>query len=398
MTLRISTDTERFLIVGAGFSGAVLARSLADAGFHCDVFEENNHVGGHCHTARDRDTGVLVHRQGPHTLHSDDAGVWEFIEQFTTIHPYRHLKRAKVRGELYPLPINLQTVNQFFRTALGPNGARAFIEKEAEPFAAQLDGRPPANFEEAGLAKVGRRLYEAFYRGYTIKQWGKEPKTLPASVFSRVPIRFNYDWNYFRHARQGQPVGGYTLLVERILAHENISVHLGRPLSPTEDTSAYRHVFYSGPIDRFFDWRHGRLPYRTLRFEDVRQHGDVQACDVVNYCDDTDPHTRVTEHKHFSAGWETHEDTILSYEYSADCGPDDVPYYPLRLAQDETMLAAYVDAARRMSGVSFIGRLGTYRYIDMDVAIREATEAATATATAIAATTPIPVFFVEPTK
>jgi UDP-galactopyranose mutase len=254
---------------------------------------------------------------------------------------------------------------------------------------------PPANFEEAGLGRIGRRLYEAFYRGYTLKQWGIDPRRLPAHVFGRLPIRFSFASNYFHHSRQGQPVGGYTALVEKILAHENIAVTLGRPFAGGDDTSGYRHVFYSGPLDRFFGWKAGRLSYRTLRFEDLRDTGDFQGCAVLNYCDEAVPYTRVTEHKHFS-GWEAPEGTVVSYEYASDCGPGDTPYYPLRLTGDRSGLDAYIAMAKATPGVSFIGRLGTYRYIDMDVAIREAFTTAEATLAAIADGAPLPAFFVQP--
>lgn len=384
----------RFLIVGAGLSGAVLARTLAEAGCHCDVFEERADVGGHCRTVRDRETGVLVHREGPHTLHSDDQGVWAFVERFSEIYPYRHLKRALAGGELYVSPINLQTLNQFFGKALGPEEARELVAAEAAPYAAKLDGSP-ANFEEAGLATIGKRLFDAFYRGYTVKQWGIEPSALPASVFARVPIRFDYNDNYFRHSRQGQPVGGYSLLIERILDHPGIDVSVGRTFDPAADGSGWRHVFYSGPIDRYFGWRHGRLAYRTLRFEDVRSKGVRQGCAVINCCDPSLPYTRITEHKFF-APYEPVEDTLVSYEYSSDCGPSDTPYYPLRIAGNRTMFDAYAASARATPGVSFLGRLGTYRYIDMDVAIREAMDAGARIMAALDASAPIPTFFVDP--
>lgn len=384
----------RFLMVGAGLTGAVLARVLAEAGCACDVFEERDYVGGHCHTARDRETGVLVHRNGPHTLHTDDDRVWKFVERFVEIHPYRHLKRARAGGELFPLPVNLQTLNQFFHGAFSPAEAKAKVAAEAAPFRAALAGREPANFEEAGLARIGTRLFDAFYRGYTVKQWGIAPKDLPAYVFSRVPIRFDYDANYFHHARQGQPVGGYTQMVAKILDHPGIRLHLNRPFSP-EDSAGYHRVFYSGPLDRYFNWRTGRLAYRTLRFEDVTTQGNFQACAVINCCDESDPYTRVTEHKHFSP-WEQLEGSVVSYEYSSACGPDDTPFYPLRLTGDRSMLDAYVALARDTPGVSFVGRLGTYRYIDMDVAIREAMDAAAATLAERAGGPPLPAFFVAP--
>ena len=387
-------DIPRILIVGAGLSGAVLARVLAENDCRCDVFEEQGFVAGHCHTVRDRDTGVLIHRHGPHTLHTDDADCWRFVERFTEIYPYRHVKRARVGAELYPLPINLQTLNQFFRRALSPDEARALVAQEAAEAAAGLPATP-TNFEEAGLLKIGRRLYEAFYRGYTIKQWGIEPRRLPVAVFARLPIRFDYNQNYFHHDRQGQPVGGYTAMVDRMLDHANIAVTLGRAYGQHDDHSIYRHVFYSGPIDRYFDWRHGRLGYRTLRFEDRRFAGDAQGCAVINYCDEDVPFTRVTEHKHFSP-WEKPTASVVSYEYSADCKPGEVPAYPLRLTGDRSLLDRYVASAKAVPGLSFVGRLGTYRYIDMDAAIREAMRAAETTLAALRSDAPIPTFFVEP--
>lgn len=387
-------ETPRILIVGAGLSGAVLARVLAEGGVRCVVFEERPYVAGHCFTERDRETGVMVHRHGPHTLHTDDAEIWAFVERFTTIHPYRHVKAARVGDELFPLPINLQTLNQFFRRALTPASARNLVAEEVAA-SNQGIGGSPANFEEAALSKIGRKLYEAFYRGYTIKQWGVEPRELPAYVFGRLPIRFNYDQNYFHHSRQGQPVGGFTPMIEKILDHANIELHLSRPFDAEADRSAYRHVFYSGPIDRFFGWRHGRLAYRTLRFDEERLSGDAQGCSVINYCDEAVPYTRVTEHKHFSA-WEKPEGTVVSYEYSADCGPNDNPYYPIRLARDRAQFSTYMAGAEATQGVTFIGRLGTYRYIDMDVAIREAMTAGAATLAALKDGVEIPAFFVKP--
>ena len=388
------SEVPYFLVVGAGLSGAVLARTLAEAGCHCDVFEARPQIGGHCRTVRDPETGILVHREGPHTLHSDDEAVWAFVERFCEVYPYRHLKRALTGGELYVSPINLQTLNQFFRMALGPEEARDLVAAEAAPYATQRNG-PPANFEEAGLGLIGKRLFDAFYRDYTIKQWGVEPRDLPASVFGRVPVRFDYNDNYFRHGRQGQPVGGYSRLIERILDHPGIAVSAGRAYEPADPPGPYRHVFYSGPLDRFFGWRHGRLPYRTLRFEDVRSKGVRQGCAVVICCDRSVPYTRVTEHKFF-APYEQHDDTLISYEYSADCGPADTPYYPLRLADSRAKVESYVAGARSIPDVSFFGRLGTYRYIDMDQAIREAMDVGACTLAAMRASAPIPAFFVDP--
>jgi UDP-galactopyranose mutase len=382
----------RFLIVGAGLSGAVLARTFADAGCYCDVLDEQSYVGGGCRTISDEETGILVHRKGPHTLHSDDPAVWAFVERFSEIYPYRHLKRALTGGELYVSPINLQTLNQFFHTTLGPDEARSLVETEAAPY---LLDHPPANFEEAGLAMIGRRLFDAFYRGYTIKQWGVEPRELPASIFGRAPIRFDYNDNYFRHGRQGQPIGGYSLLTERILRHANINVSLGRAYDPLDPSETHRHVFYSGPIDRYFAWQDGRLPYRSVRFDDVRSKGLRQGCAVIICCDQSVPYTRTTEHKHFSP-YVQFEGTIVSYEYSSDCGDSDTPDYPLHVAGTRAIFESYAARAYATPGVSFLGRLGTYRYIDMDTAIREAMDAGARTLAAIRTSAPIPTFFIAP--
>ncbi|MGA2495852.1 MAG: UDP-galactopyranose mutase [Roseiarcus sp.] len=388
-----SHDAPEFLVVGAGLTGAVLARSLAEAGCRCEVWEESAQVGGHCATVRDAKTGILVHKHGPHTLHTDDETIWAFVERFATIHPYRHLKRARVGGELFPSPINLQTINQFFRTALGPKEAAALIAAEAAPHT--KTSAPPANFEEAGLSRVGKRLYDAFYRGYTIKQWGIEPRELPASVFGRVPVRFDFSENYFHHTRQGQPVGGYSQLTAKILEHHNIHLRLNASFNLSDVANERRHIFYTGPLDRYFDFRFGRLPYRTLRFEHERGVGFKQGCAVINYCDESVSYTRVTEHKYFS-GWERNEATLVTHEHSYDCGPNDPPYYPLRVTGDRKRLDEYVAAARRERCVSFLGRLGTYRYIDMDVAIREALSAATTTLSALKSGISPPPFFIEP--
>jgi UDP-galactopyranose mutase len=215
-------------------------------------------------------------------------------------------------------------------------------------------------------------LYEAFFRSYTIKQWGVSPSQLPASILKRLPVRFNYDDNYFAHRFQGMPREGYTVIVERLLDHPNITVHLNRSFR-REEAADFGHVFYSGPIDAWFDHSEGRLGYRTLDFEPIRAQGDFQGCAVLNYCDDSVPWTRISEHKHF-APWEAHEKTLCFKEFSRECGPGDIPYYPIRLVEEKALLSRYVDLARREQGVTFVGRLGTYRYLDMDVTIAEALE------------------------
>ena len=354
-------------IVGAGFSGAVIAHELAAQGYRVTVFDERAHIAGNCHTERDAESGVLMHVYGPHIFHTDNERVWQFVNQFSRFEPYVNRVKALTGGRVFSLPINLLTINQFFGKILNPQQAEAFIADLGDT--SIID---PASFEEQALRFVGRELYEAFFKSYTIKQWGVSPSQLPASILKRLPVRFNYDDNYFAHRFQGMPREGYTVIVERLLDHPNITVHLNRSFR-REEAADFGHVFYSGPIDAWFDHSEGRLGYRTLDFEPIRAQGDFQGCAVLNYCDDSVPWTRISEHKHF-APWEAHEKTLCFKEFSRECGPGDIPYYPIRLVEDKALLSRYVDLARREQGVTFVGRLGTYRYLDMDVTIAEALE------------------------
>lgn len=359
-------DMGSVAIAGAGLSGAVIARQLAEAGFKVDVFEPRPHVAGNCHTERDPETGVLVHRYGPHIFHTADEEVWAFVNRFGTFKPFRLKVRATVKGgQVFGLPINLTTINAFFGKQFAPEEARSFLAGLGEGGLEK-----PANFEEHGLRFVGRELYQAFFEGYTRKQWGMEPKLLPASVLKRLPVRFDHNDEYFNHPHQAMPVDGYTPIVEAMLAAPGVRVHLRRPFLRSQ-TAAYDHVFHTGPLDGYFDYELGRLSYRTLDFRHSRQPGDHQGCPIMNYCDASVPHTRITEHKHF-APWESHEHTLFSQEFSRPAVADDIPYYPVRLAGDEPLLAAYVRRAREAKGVTFVGRLATYRYLDMDVCVGEA--------------------------
>ena len=359
-----------FLSVGAGLSGAVLARALAQAGHKVTVIDSRAHVAGNCHTERCPDTGVLVHVYGPHIFHTDDAQVWDYVNGFARFLPYRNRVKSTVGGAVYSLPVNLHTINQFFGRTMRPEEARAFIEQTQ----ADTSITDPQSFEEQALRFVGRDLYEAFFRGYTEKQWGCAPTQLPASILKRLPLRFNYDDNYFNHRFQGMPEQGYTAMVEAILAHDNIDVHLDTPFTHAMGARA-DHVIWSGPLDAYFDYRLGRLGYRTLDFERFTDTGDYQGCAVMNYGARDVPYTRITEHKHF-APWESHEKTVCYREYARACGPDDIPYYPIRLVEEKALLGQYEALAQAQDGVSFVGRLGTYRYLDMDVTIREALDLA----------------------
>ena len=377
------------LVVGAGFSGAVIARSLAEAGHRATVIDARDHVAGNCHTERDAETGVMVHVYGPHIFHTDDAEVWDYLRRFGAFRPYRHQVKTTSGGAVYAMPVNLHTINQLFGATMSPAEARAFVEARADSTIVT-----PESFEDQALRFMGPELYEAFFRGYTEKQWGVSPRALPAAILKRLPLRFSYDDNYFFHRFQGIPEAGYTALVEAILDHPGIETRLSTAYAP-EMREDHDHVFWSGPLDGWFGCRLGRLGYRTLDFERETVEGDFQGCPVMNYGDVEVPWTRITEHKHF-APWESHEGSVIYRERARACGPDDIPYYPIRLVEEKALLADYVAAAEGEAGVTFVGRLGTYRYLDMDVTIREALDTARAFLAHREAGTAMPAFVVPP--
>lgn len=379
-----------FLMVGAGLSGAVIGRHLAQAGHKVTIVDARAHVAGNCHTERDADSGVMVHIYGPHIFHTDDEEVWNYVNRFTRFMPYKNRVKTTSRGQVFSLPVNLHTINQFFGRTMRPDEARAFITNEQ----ADTSIDEPKTFEEQAMRFVGKDLYEAFFKGYTMKQWGCHPSELPASILKRLPVRFNYDDNYFFHRFQGMPEEGYTAMIEGILDHAGISVHLDTVYERSQ-AADYDHVFYSGPLDGYFGYELGRLGYRTLDFERFSYEGDYQGCAVMNYGEVDVPYTRITEHKHFSP-WESHEGSVCYREFSRAAEPDDIPYYPIRQVKEKALLGEYVALANRTKGVSFVGRLGTYRYLDMDVTIREALDVATAFEAHQAAGTAMPAFMSAP--
>lgn len=379
----------KILIVGSGFSGAVIARELAQKGYNVKVIDSRDHIGGNCHTKRDESTDVMVHTYGPHIFHTDDERVWAYINLFGEMMPYINRVKAITKKAVYSLPINLHTINQFFGKTCSPTEAKELIEQQSD-----LSITEPQTFEEQALRFVGKDLYKAFFYGYTKKQWGVEPTELPASILKRLPVRFNYNDNYFNHKYQGIPKDGYTHIIDKILDHKNISVQLNTRFyeSMKEDAD---HIFWSGSIDAWFGHEYGRLAYRTLDFERFDADGDFQGNAVINYCDVDVPFTRITEHKHFSP-WEENGKTVCYKEYSRECEENDIPYYPIRLVKDKSLLKQYIDRAKEEKNVTFIGRLGTYRYLDMDVTIAEALHTADSVLEDIKNDKVIQPFYVEP--
>ncbi|MBL0145292.1 MAG: UDP-galactopyranose mutase [Chitinophagaceae bacterium] len=358
---------KNFLIIGTGFSGAVLANQLANQ-LDCtiDMWDERNHIAGNCHTQRDEKTGIMVHQYGPHIFNTDKKEIWDFVNSFVEFKPYVHRVKAMSSGKVYSLPVNLHTINQLFQKSFTPNEAKIFLEQLADKTITD-----PQNFEEQALRFIGKELYYAFFYGYTKKQWGCEPTELPASILKRIPVRFNYDDNYHNNIYTGIPANGYTALMEALINLPNITVTLNKKFTPTMDVSKYDHVFYTGPIDAYFNFKHGRLGYRTVTFETIYADGDYQGVTQMNFCDADVPYTRITEHKHFTY-WEKHNETICYKEFSKETTADDIPYYPKRLEVDKQLLLNYRSDAELLKGVSFLGRLATYRYMDMHHVIGEA--------------------------
>lgn len=356
---------KKYILVGAGFSCAVIARKLAESGHEVTVIDQRNHIAGNCYSERDNKTNIMLHVYGPHIFHTNDEEVWNYINNFGEFMPYINRVKSTSKGAIYSLPINLHTINQFFGKTLSPDKAKQFITEQADK---TID--EPQNFEEQALKFVGKQLYEAFFKGYTTKQWGCNPTELPASILKRLPVRFNYEDNYFSHKYQGIPKNGYTDIVKNILDHKNITIKLNTEFDK-EMLCDYDHAFYSGSLDGFFNYEFGQLEYRTLDFEKFYYDGDYQGCAVMNYGDESIPFTRITDHKYF-APWEEHHHSVCYKEFSRYCEKNDIPYYPIRLVEETALLNTYVEKAKSLNKITFVGRLGTYRYLDMDVTIREA--------------------------
>lgn len=360
---------KKILIIGAGFSGAVVAHELAKRG-NCsiEIWDERPHIGGNCFTEKDEKTGITVHTYGPHIFNTDRKEIWDYVNNFTEFVPYVNRVKGVYKGNVYSLPINLHTINQFFSKTLSPKEAYSFIESIADKSINE-----PKSFEDQALKFVGKDLYKAFFHGYTKKQWGCEPRELPASILKRLPIRFNYNDNYYNNEFQGIPKYGYTPIFEKLLDHPDINLFINKKFTPGINISMFDHLIYTGPIDAFFDFKFGRLSYRTVTFKKEYADGDFQGNAVINYCDESVPFTRVHEHKHFTP-WEKFDKTVYFHEYSKETEPEDIPYYPKRLANDLIVLDKYLAETKKLNNVSFLGRLATYKYMDMHHVIGEALE------------------------
>jgi UDP-galactopyranose mutase len=362
-----------FLIVGAGFFGTTVAEQLASSGRKVLVIEKRPHIGGNCFSETDPDTGVEVHKYGSHIFHTSDEKVWAYLNRFTAFNEYRHTVWTTFRDRVFSMPINLSTINAYYGLNLKPFEVDAFIEKER----AKENILHPANLEEKAVALIGRPLYEAFIRGYTIKQWEKDPTELPADIITRLPVRNNYTNRYFTDKYEGIPLEGYTKFFERMLDHPNIELRLNTDYFKVRDELVRMPTLYTGPVDRFFDYKYGYLDWRTIDFErNVHETPDYQGCSVMNYADAEVPFTRIHEFKHYHPERRGTDATVTFTEFSRVSGQVDEPYYPVNTPRNASLLRQYQQDAKVMKNVWFGGRLGSYQYFDMDDAVLHALELA----------------------
>lgn len=351
-----------YLIVGAGYAGSVLAERLArGAGKKVLLVDRRPHIGGNAYDGYD-DAGILIHKYGPHIFHTNSKEVFEYLSEFTEWRPYEHRVRASVDGQLVPIPINLDTINQLYGLKLNSMEVETFFASMAEP------RESIRTSEDVVVARVGRELYEKFFRGYTRKQWGLDPSQLDAMVTSRVPVRTNRDDRYFTDSYQAMPQRGYTRMFENMLDHPNIKILLNCDYHEVRDEIAYDKLIFTGPVDEYFGYRHGKLPYRSLRFDfrTVNQEW-VQPVAVVNYPNEH-LYTRVTEFKHLT-GQEHPTKSTLVYEFPQAEGD---PYYPVPRPENAELYRKYQALAEATPGVHFVGRLATYKYYNMDQVVGQA--------------------------
>ena len=369
--------TPDLLIVGSGLFGLTIAeRAANEHGLNVTIIDRRDHLGGNAYSERDPETGIEVHKYGAHLFHTSNQRVWEYVNRFTSFTGYQHKVYTTHRGVVYPMPINLGTINQFFQAAHTPDEARALIAEQA----GELAGADPENLNDKGISLIGRPLYEAFIKHYTGKQWQTDPKDLPASIISRLPVRYTYDNRYFNDTYEGLPTDGYTAWLERMADHPRIEVRLSTDFFDTTqelNRDAVRGqipVVYTGAVDRYFDYSEGTLGWRTIDLETEHlSTGDFQGTSVMNYADADVPYTRIIEPRHFHPERDYPTDrTVIQREYSRFAESGDEPYYPINSGKDRETLLKYRAKAEAEPRTLFGGRLGTYQYLDMHMAIGSA--------------------------
>ena len=357
------------VIVGSGLFGLTIAERCAnDLGLKVLILERRNHVGGNAYSAPDPETGIEVHQYGAHLFHTSNVRVWEYVNRFTTFTGYQHRVFTNFRGRIYPMPINLATMCEYFGKALTPTEARELVVEQSQEIATGA----ARNLEEKAISLIGRPLYEAFIRGYTAKQWQTDPTELPAEIISRLPVRYNFDNRYFNDTYEGLPTGGYTAWMQTMADHDGIEIRLDTEFADLRsDIVGNVPVVYTGPVDAYFDNELGSLSWRTIDLEtSVEPVGDFQGTSVMNYADEDVPFTRIIEPRHFHPERDYVSDrTVIQREYSRFAEVGDEPYYPINTPEDRAKLLQYRELATAEKQVLFGGRLGTYKYLDMHMAI-----------------------------
>ena len=358
------------LVVGAGLYGLTIAERAASAGYKVAILEKRNQVGGNAYSEFDEISGVEIHKYGSHLFHTSNRRVWDYVNRFTSFNGYVHTVWTTHKGRVYPMPINLATMSSFFEKSLSPSSAKELLERQKPT----LD-EEPANLEEKAIALIGRELYEAFIKGYTAKQWQTDPKKLPASVISRLPVRLNYDNRYFSDVWQGLPSNGYGAWFDAMLKNTKISLFTDTDFFELKpELPKNIPIVYSGPLDRYFEYQEGHLSWRTLDFK-LEHHNvkDFLGTSVMNFADQEVPYTRIHEFKHLHPERNHSQDwTVVMYEFSRFATASDEPYYPVNSPQDRAILERYRIRCNDEKLVFFGGRLGSYQYLDMHMAIASA--------------------------
>ena len=358
------------VVVGSGLFGLTIARQAAEIGLNVQILEKRSHIGGNAFSEIDDPTGIEIHTYGSHLFHTSNEMVWEYVNRFTAFKPYEHRVWTKLSDKVYSMPINLATICSFFETDLTPEEARNLVSSQANEF----DG-DPTNFEEKAISLIGRPLYEAFIKGYTAKQWQTNPSELPAEIITRLPVRYNFDNRYFNDTHQALPLNGYTSWLLNMADHERISIELNSDFFEQKmNLVGNVPVVYTGPLDRYFNYEYGRLGWRTLDFEfEKLAVDDFQGTSVMNYADESVPFTRIHEFKHLRPDMvHTSGSTIIAREFSRFSNEHDEDYYPINSVMDRDILLQYRGLVQDEKNVWFGGRLGSYQYLDMHMAIASA--------------------------
>ncbi|MBA3309523.1 MAG: UDP-galactopyranose mutase [Nocardioidaceae bacterium] len=361
------------VVVGAGLFGLTIAERCAkELDLKVLVLDRRYHVGGNAYSAPEPETGIEVHKYGAHLFHTSNKRVWEYVNRFTKFTSYQHRVFTKYQGQVYTFPMNLALINQFFGKAHTPDAARALVAGQAS----EIDTNDAQNLEEKAISLIGRPLYEAFVRGYTAKQWQTDPKELSESIITRLPVRYNFNNRYFNDTYEGLPVDGYTAWLERMVDHPNIEVRLNTDFFDVREQYVGKvPVVYTGPLDAYFGNSAGELSWRTVDLNvSVENVGDFQGTPVMNYADEDVPFTRILEFRHFhpERDYYPQDKTVIVHEYSRFAESGDEPYYPINTPDDRAKLLKYRELAKKEPDVLFGGRLGTYKYLDMHMAIGSA--------------------------